>query len=293
MKPKLTLCLVRAVVTALSAFAGAACMQTPANPLGDVSGFCQEKAKAECQVTAVCAIDPSLCTTYRESLCNSDASSAMASGVRQYVPGSAQACLDALNAAYGNGSSAPVLAILFAQLESITDTCERVFSGTAGTNVSCQSDYDCANNAICALVPGSASRVCAPPVASTQFCFPGSICPTDMYCAAQPNGAAICVAAAAAGQTCSASVPCVSDERCAGTACADRVTSGGACVTSSDCAAGDPYCDPNGGSVCTIGLTFAHGADDCRAYVPSGAQTVTVGPEVDSGGADAADATAE
>jgi hypothetical protein len=218
----------------------------------------------------------------------------MASGVRAYVLGNAQACLDALNAAYGNGNSK----IVFSQLEgpgSITDKCERVFSGSAGTAESCELDYDCADDGICAPVaPGATEMVCAPQVAAVQLCAnPGSVCPVNTYCALQPTGAAECVAAAAAGQACGTSMPCVSDQRCAGSACVDRVGPGGACVTSADCAATDPYCDPNAGSICTIGLTFATGADDCRAYEPSGAQTVTVGPTVDSGGAEAADAVAE
>ncbi len=293
MKPELTLCLVRIAVT-VSAFCGSACMPTAANPLADVSGFCQAKAKAECQVTAVCAIEPDVCAPYRASLCNADATSATASGVRKYVLGNAQACLDALNTAYGSGSSK----VLYSQLVgpgSITDTCERVFSGSATTAESCESDYDCANEGICAPVaPGATEMVCAPQVAAVQLCAnPGSVCPTNTYCALQPTGAAECVAAAAAGQACGASMPCVSDQRCGEGTCVDRVGPGGACVTSADCGATDPYCDPNAGSICTIGLTFATGADDCRAYEPSGAQMVTVSPTADSGATDAEDAATE
>jgi hypothetical protein len=261
------------------------------SPYPDVASFCAAKAKAECQVSLVCASDASACASYRAGLCVQDAASATASGTRTYDPGNVQPCLDALNAAYGNTNTK----ILFAALVgpgSITDKCERVFAGIAVQDKPCVSDYDCTGELICSPATfGATEKVCAPAVSKNlgDFCSdPGSMCPVDAYCA-NTGAAPECQPSAAAGMACSMAPPCISTERCIGGFCADRATAGQACTTNDDCAPDSPYCDPNGSSVCTIGLTFARGALDCQPYMGSVVPVPTSDSGVaDSGGGDSA-----
>ena len=192
-----------------------------------------------------CLIEATDCEAERASLCNADATSATASGTRNYTQGNAQACIDALNAVYGNGATK----VSFAQLEgmgSVSDICERVFSGNAGMNEPCQSSYDCTGEQH--LRVGDARRVlgdggagpyvCAPPgepIAEGQFCTtPGSTCVTDSYCAVKPGSAATCVPAMQENQPCNTvTAPCVSAQRCesqagvTGQTCEPRVALGG------------------------------------------------------------------
>ena len=79
------------------------------------------------------------------------------------------------------------------------------------------------------------------------------------------NGSAQCQAAGSGGAACSASMPCVSTQRCVSSICQERALAGGACVTNDDCPAVDPYCDAYAGNICTAGLTFATRAADCSA----------------------------
>jgi hypothetical protein len=285
-----------------AAFA-AACSAKPPAPYADVASFCDAKAQAECQVASTCLIVPDDCKAQRASLCNEDAVQATTTGsrARKYTQANAQACIDALNAAYGNGSTK----VPYAQLVgtgSITDICERVFSGNASTNEPCESSYDCTGPLICAPVApgvaadaGAGSFVCAPavPVAEGQFCAnPGSMCATDTYCAIPSTGPAYqCEPAKMDGQPCDpATAPCVSTERCeantgvTGQTCMPRAIAGQACQTSGDCDPTAPYCDPYAMNRCTTGLSFASGADDCAAFMSGAGVTPGVPDAGTSGG---------
>ena len=277
----------------LVASLGVACAAKKSAPYPDVTSFCNAKAQAECQIAATCIVPETDCEAQRASLCNTDAESALATGTRKYVQANAQPCIDALNSAYGNGSTK----VSFAQLVgngSITDTCERVFSGNSGMNEPCQTSYDCTDDFICApVMPGTFADggtgmfVCAHAVqvAAGQFCAsPGSTCATDTYCAMPAAGGAYdCEPAKQQNQPCDpASAPCVSAQRCeaqsgvTGHTCEPRVTLGQPCQTSDDCDPTAPYCDPYNGNVCTPGLSFASGAPDCQAF-KSQAATPVVG----------------
>jgi hypothetical protein len=249
------------------------CTTTPTPPYPDAASFCVAKAKAICQASAICAADVTACETHQVTACDAEAAAATASGVRKYSTDNAPGCIDALNAAFGgNASQVP-----FAQLVgpgTLTDKCDRVFVGNAGTNQSCASDDDCTNKLICAPAqPGAVatSFVCAAPVPknATDFCAePGAECPMDTYCAQPPTGGAVeCIPSAQPGQACTATAPCVSAQRCSNGLCVDRATGGAPCSTNDDCAAIDPYCDVYAGSICTIGLTFATGALDCKGFL--------------------------
>jgi hypothetical protein len=279
----------------------AGCAAKKPAPFPDVMTFCTAKAQAECQIASTCAIDTSDCQAHRATVCNSEAIAATSSGTRAYVQANAQACIDALNSAYGGGNSK----VGFAQLVgegSITDLCERVFSGTAGMGESCQSSYDCTNGNICAPgMPGIAALadggapagafVCEPEVAvpEGQLCSnPGSTCATDTYCAI-PAGKVTyeCTAAMPQNSPCDpVTAPCVSTQRCepqggtAGSACEPRVKLGEPCQTNDDCVPDAPYCDPYIGK-CTQGQSFASLAPDCDEFTTTGA--AVTGSATDAG----------
>jgi hypothetical protein len=254
---------------------------TPAYP--DTTSFCAGKAKAICQVADLCAIDAPTCQAYQDGLCNQAAQQAMASGTRNYNADNAKACIDAVTAAYGNGASK----VEYMLLSDLATKCDRVFTGNAPSHASCTSDYYCANDLICSpTAPDVTTRVCATPtqVAANDFCSnPGSVCATDTYCAKQAsNGLWLCSPAAATGAACGDATPCVSSQRCVSAVCQPRATGSGNCASDGDCAPAFPYCDTYAGSICTIGLTFATGAPDCKGIAGLSGPVTT--PDAGAGG---------
>jgi hypothetical protein len=285
------------LLSATAAFAatliGACSSSSPSPPFPDVASFCQAKAKEECQIAPTCAVDTTACEAVRAQKCNADASAATSTGTRTYNQGAAQGCIDKVHAVYGAGK------VLLSDLQgdgSMGDVCARVFAGQSDKNKPCTTDYDCANGRICSPVqPGStAQMVCADktPKNAGDFCAdPGSVCATGTFCSAPAGGgAAQCQARAATGAQCSATTPCLETLRCNGGTCADRATPGQACTTNDDCSSQAGYCDGYAGNICTIGLTFATGALDCRGFGSGGlpdagggqdvsTQDVTVNPD--------------
>jgi hypothetical protein len=273
-----------AVGTAFFAAAAtlAGCSQTqPVDPLGDVAGFCEQKASGECQVAEVCTLDVKVCTNARIALCMSDAASAMASGTRSYDENNAKACINAVNQAYGDMTQH----VPYATLEgpgSIGDLCNRVFTGNLAQGTPCKTDYDCEGSGICAPVaPQSTISVCAvasAPIALGGFCEnPGSVCATDLYCAPQPSLADQCVAAAGLGASCANGVACVSAAQCgASQTCIARQGLGDGCSSDDQCdPSSAPFCDP-ADHLCSVGLTFAAGSFDCNGFIQTGGGSSTV-----------------
>jgi hypothetical protein len=271
-----------------------ACTVTTSNPYATVDQFCAAKAKAECQIASTCTISVSDCTSFRTQVCqglvqapNLDGQSA-AAGMRMYDSSKAQACIDALNGAYNSNTSKVAFSALFGS-GSITDKCERVFSGAAAQDGTCTSDYDCANNRICVPdPPGSMTLGCATPVQPQNgYCAtPGTQCPMDQFCPVGGTGAPKCQPSAVSGQACNANTPCVSTQRCVGGSCAARAALGEGCATNGDCAPDAPYCDvyATPAPKCAVGQSFAGGAYDCNEFTSAG-QPADAGVG-DSGGND-------
>lgn len=281
----------------LVAALGIGCMAKKSPPFPDVTSFCNAKAEAECQVATTCVIDPDDCKTTRAAECNSDAMTATANGTgtRKYTQTNAQACIDALNSAYGGGNTTVSFAVLEGK-GSIADLCGRVFSGNSSMTQQCQSAYDCTGDLICApVMPGATSLVCAAPVtvAEGAFCAtPGSTCATDSYCGLPSAGAAYqCEEAKMESASCDpVTAPCVSADRCVsagtGQACEPRVKAGQPCQSDDDCAPAAPYCDPYANK-CAPGQSFALGATDCAEFEPGGATAGTSASDAGSAASDA------
>lgn len=248
----------------------AACSGTAAPPYPDVASFCAAKAQAECAVAPTCAISPATCKDVRTQVCTAEANQALADGTRHYNTDNAVTCINKVSSIYTANTTRIPYATLYG-LGSLDDICERVFQGSAANNSSCSSNYDCTNNEICSPVtPGSAQNVCAAAVQVTVngFCAnPGSVCAAGSYCAATPGSAAECQAGAQSGQSCVASDACGPSLRCSSAGlCVAQAGPGEACAQDSDCSSTAPYCDPYASNICTVGLTFATGADDCSAF---------------------------
>jgi hypothetical protein len=275
-----------------AAIALSGCSAKSSAPYPDVTSFCTAKAQAECQIAATCGFtSPTDCVTQRTSICNDDANQAASTGshTRKYTQANAPACIDRVNGLYGNNASMIAYNDLVGP-GSLTDVCERVFSGSAAFNQSCQSTYDCADShdECVPISPGSMALVCAPTtkVAAGALCQnAGSVCETDTYCAPSTTVAPSCMASMQEGQSCE-TVPCVSSQRCLATGvtghtCEARVAENQPCTTSDDCLSAAPYCDPYANNVCRPGLSFGFGSFDCTGFASKGAVAVAV-PEAGS-----------
>ena len=300
---------IRQVVTVgagvgLIAALAAACSSKPAAPFPDVATFCTAKAQAECQIASTCLIDTSDCEAQRASLCNTDAVEAMRSGTgtRQYTQANAQACIDAVNSAYGNGNSIGHLrAARGARLDhrSLRARLLRQRGDERVVPERLRLHGRLHLRAGDAGPPARGRRGRIVSLRATrrgrrgQLCSnPGSVCAVDTYCTIPATKLTYdCEPAEADGQPCEVTTePCVSTERCeanvgvTGNTCMPRVSLGQSCVTSADCDPSAPYCDPYVGNLCTTGLSFASRAADCAAFMSGGAGPTEPADAATSGG---------
>jgi hypothetical protein len=260
------------------------------NPYPDVNSFCQGEAAAYCQsggVLGACVVSPTACETAQQAACNTAATQAMASGTRVYNPANAQACVDAVTAAF-TSSTAGVLSVPYATLQQLAVTCEEdVFTGSVMRDGTCKTDDDCAQPSppngtlpgfVCSpVVPLSTTMECEPStsVATGGFCEnPGSVC-TDpgTYCVEVMNGGFECQPGAGLGTSCTAEKGCAAGGFCQINAgettgkCETPASLGSACSSNANCASAAPYCDLNvSKGACELGLSFAVNSSDCKAF---------------------------
>lgn len=214
--------------------------------------FCQQYAKRECEKLAGFCFQPAAdCERVREQACQTFAAS-QKSGVRQFRPGNADACLAKVSMTYSTASITP------AALADLNQVCSRVFQGTAKANETCTVDYDCEAQLICTRGRCGPRRNVAP---GGNCGNPGEVCSMGEYCRAS-DGFAVCTARKAKDATCSATEPCLETLRCDGT-CADRRPSGGPCGSNDDCQTG--YCSPYS-RTCGSALVFGDDSNPCKAY---------------------------
>ncbi|MGO8994152.1 MAG: Dickkopf N-terminal cysteine-rich domain-containing protein [Polyangiaceae bacterium] len=250
-----------APVAGLVTMIAAAC-SSPAPPPPDatVSAFCNDWAAAYCQIQA-CNFDSTTCTTAQLTYCNEFATQAQASGTRQYNQPNGLACIQALNAAFGN-NPANVPASTLLQLEV---TCGDAFIGNVQPGNSCSSNYDCVSPNICASVPGEEAQ-CGPQSSKSlgDACAdPGDQCSGASYCAVVTGLGPKCVAAQAQGSQCTSSTVCGADAYCVGGTCQPLGSQGAVCSNDLQCTPG-LYCDLYPPAACVTELTFARGSDDCN-----------------------------
>lgn len=232
------------------------------------ASYCNDKAVKECQVAAKCGTDVMGCQTQRTTVCMAANAEALKSGMRFFTTGNVNDCLNQTNTVYSKANSS---AATQADIDVMNDKCAYVFQGTSTTT--CMVKYDCKDKSqICD------KGLCAKqtPVAKDAFCVsPGQTCSSDSYCALDTSTNQLkCLAKAAQGAPCSATVPCVDPYRCdsASGTCMTKLAAGALCNSSADCLPAAPYCDQYIGCKCDLGLSFAAGANACVDYggAPSG-----------------------
>ena len=266
--------------------AAACSLSTAPPPDQDITEFCDDWAKAICQLSnGPCYFDESVCAAYQNTVCMNFVNAAQSS-TRQYNQSGGKKCIDALNAAYGGSPSA----ISASTLADLNATCEKAIVGNQALNQACSSDNDCAGSLVCAPVVGTSASQCVSGVtqktAGAVCADPGDQCPADFYCAPQSNGSPTCIPTPTTG-ACSAAVPCDSSETCIKGTCQARLLVGATCTSSDECPTSAPYCDLYPPAQCTNGLSFARGSDDCNGT--AGLDQPVVGTPVTSADAAAGD----
>ena len=211
----------------------------PPNPLAQVEGFCKDWARGACNETVVsdCSgggSDTEACITSQAAAC------VVLMRGKEYSADHADACLDAVEAAYADAR------INREELTLITELgapCDLVTSGDGVDGDSCSTDTNCdlaggyqclgGTCGIPAVVGGG--RACGQPQ---------QICEDQFYC----NGSN-CIEKGGQGATCSDTAPCLIGLSCEGTpgaqTCVTKLDNGASCQNHDDCASG--ICDrPSG-----------------------------------------------
>jgi hypothetical protein len=229
-----------------------------------VTDFCSQYADEVCQIATTCAVPMTTCLTYEEGVCQTLATTATSGGKRVYTPGNAGDCLNKLKSAYA--STNPITP---ETQKSIDLACRYVFQGKVMPLADpCVTQFDCAGTTDGTIICDPVQHLCATAttVAGGKQCNDvGDVCAQNFYCAQTSANVSICTADGTSGaaSTCSATLPCDSNSRCATGTCMPLVAAGGACTADSDCAS-NGYCDPYGPSPqCDSGLAFANHSPSC------------------------------
>lgn len=263
-------------LSALAALLASACGGGKSSTPLTVDDLCTQKAQKECQVTTRCGFPTSdTCLTQRKAVCQAFATASTVAP-RVFHPENIANCVNQTNTVYAKSTITP------ADLTGLNDVCSYVFQGNVALGGACTSKYDCTpQNLICDKL------FCAmnmPTAKGAQCANRGQVCATGSYCAPDPTAgdALTCLAKAAAGAACSASIPCLENLRCDAVSqtCMALLTVSSACCSNSDCATTAPYCDPDSGNKCEVGLVFGSTATAACANfggIPSGGMGGTSG----------------
>jgi len=237
---------------AFATIAVACSLTTNPPPDQNESDFCDDWAKAYCQIGSVCNFDVATCSAYQTGVCTTYVNGLLG-GTRQYSQPNGHACIVALTGAYG-GSPTSIQASILLQIQS---TCSKVVAGNQGKGDSCTADNDCTGDLVCAKYNATTS-ICAvttPKNAGDPCSDPGDQCQGDTYCATTMVPP-ICVATPPTGSACSTTIPCGSSDQCGdGDTCQPRGANGDPCAANGDCVSG--YCDPYPPAQCEDGLQFS------------------------------------
>jgi hypothetical protein len=229
-----------------------------------VSDFCTQYAAAVCNFTSRCGQSPTLtdCEDAETTLCNANATSAQAAGVRAFTPANVAKCVNATT------SMVKMTAAITPTVMSTTsDDCNYVFQGSVASGMPCTSKYDCKGGEGSAICDKGVCAAPATKAAGAGCSDAGAICAAGSFCTKGTNSFYTCVAKGAAGATCDAATPCLESLRCgADGKCTDRIAAGGTCTSNDDCVTAAPYCDVYAGYICDTGLLFAPGSSSCTNF---------------------------
>ncbi|HSY41510.1 MAG TPA: hypothetical protein VLA79_18355 [Polyangia bacterium] len=258
-----TLKFLRAVLPVLTPFLLLSCKGGGSSTPTTVDEFCSQYADAVCQIN--CGPPMTTCVTYQTGVCNTLKDQALAGGKRFFTASNMGDCISKIKAAYS--STNPITPSTQA---SIDLACNYVFQGKSAvipTTDTCTTQFDCAGTTNGSIICDPMQSQCAPKLpknAGQQCSDVGAVCATNSYCATS-GGVSICTAEGTSGasSTCSATVPCDSNSRCANGVCMPLIASHADCSVTSDCASGG-FCDPfSSPAVCDTGLTFSTNSPSC------------------------------
>lgn len=245
---------------------GAACGSSDSDPPGvtykypDVASLCDAGATAQCSASLVqhCATTADDCHAVRVQLCKAQTPSTLT-----YRPAQADACIDALRAAYADAT------LTADEQRVINAACSVVFEGTGTAGATCDADVDCHLSQSFVCVKKGSTGMCEVPKAvsagdscsaADAACTLGTHCnPTSLHC--DKDGVL--------GDPCNATAPCDAATTCdaASTKCIARLADGTACHTDSECQGG--ICLVVGASQrCASAQNFSAGDPACDAFRP-------------------------
>lgn len=214
--------------------------------------FCAARADAECAVSDLCTVKKDACVASRKDFCKSSSFASSALGLT-YNPAGAEQCISQLSTSYKSDKAL----IKADELAAIKAACLKVFAGKVEKNKACTDTAQCVGTFLCD------KGFCAESVqkaGDTPCGNPGESCVAGYLCTG--DGVKTCVKRKALGELCVGFDTCDEGLLCNGT-CKKKFEIGDACASSDDCAS--KLCD-EGLKKCTIGLTFATGADSCKKY---------------------------
>lgn len=208
-----------------------------ADPYSTVTKLCAAWAERACNDTVVSA-----CAAENSDACRSAQAEACAARLPsfQYSSTGADACLDAVEAAFADGR---LDAVERAIVQGLGTPCDLFEPGDGETDALCQDDRGCNKEAglSCVRKPGQRNGTCqvAEIVKGGFPCAePHQLCEAGFYC----DGANCIARVATAGAACSASKPCASELKCAGEAgsetCVTKLDNGQTCAADGDCKSG-------------------------------------------------------
>lgn len=210
--------------------------KAPPSPYDTAAGFCEKWAEAACNddVVSACSgggADVEACQDSQQAFC------AQLVTESRYTDSKAdaEACVDAVKAAYADGVLSAEEAETVLRLRN---DCETISSGSGAEGASCQSDADCSTrDGLACVVPlGEATGTCYVPVeqgGGFECTGADQVCAEGFYC----NGE-ICQRRKVDGEVCSDTLPCLESLQCFGSVCRPKAPVSSACSSDEECASG-------------------------------------------------------
>lgn len=240
---------------ALALAALASCRDEP-KPLTP-NQYVEQRAEIECAaISSACLTPMATCIVGRQTQHATEHQNAIGS-FREFVPASAEACLDKVSDVYGKLNQGAV-ALAGSEYLAMQAVCADVYRGTKAAYELCASTLDCEAPLICDKGFCGAAKLVDPGAGCANI---GEYCPPGSYCSGA-TGVWFCSPKVAAQGYCDDATPCLESLRCSANACTARLEIALPCASDGDCASG--FCEPYA-LKCANDIRFASGTPACIA----------------------------
>jgi len=262
------------VVAVVSAFTAVGCgggseeaqptPQPAAYKYPDVAAFCNGIANAQCSKTLgdACNIDTAACIpTVQNDCIQGKGEITFGRTVSYYNAKKADACVDAVKAAYGDAK------VEAAEFVTINKACDAAFSAGNAAGFACKVDADCDLDAgLSCYLTEVGKGTCQPAgtIGKGDDCGGGGRCQADLYCS--PNDK-ICASGKKEGSPCMPVVqPCENSLLCDNGTCVAKKGKGEACDANEKCASS--FCARISASSrqCFDALQYGAGSTLCSSF---------------------------